>query len=1422
MKLHLPALLCSALLACMAASPSAHADTFTAEGVTVTGSTYSYLGDSYTTVATLGSDTNRFYDGGKGTYWDGYNSVVRAGAVELFEASGNSFSFLGDLQTRIPASSSSSCTASSFQNLTDDGQLCWAYTSSNVLQYWQSYYGVFAKKAGDTSKAAPIHGYTYDEANLSKLGGTQSLKLNMEFYDKWKNTGGTSQAALAWYLGGLSSESLENPKAASGGYFATYFPDATQSTDYTTYHWGGDSYERFSANLKTLFGQDDGTKGQIVHLDLWSSGYTGHAVTCYGYETDADGNITAVYIANSDDQAHGLIKLTVKWEAMSNGTGAVLYDGDYKWTYAGKDWRITSMNAIDTPDVLKSMLAEYESGNQVWMGNLESWTDPITVEADVNVLPTDETGWMVYAGTDTEHAGYYNAYYSNERGVEFNDDALSSTVKVAEDIAVTSMEVNNSEKDYVFSGEGQTIRTVSLTKTGTGALEFDGVKLYVADDVIANGNTITFTDDADIGSIDKSSLIIKGGTTNVTIRVSWTSLQSLEISDQAALNIGSSLEVASNITETEAVGTLPEGTRSGITTNYCLVVGTAGDTSTGNVSMAGDITAGSYIHILGNASVGGNVSCIANYYGDDDSHIDIAGNANIGGNLSAVQYINIGGDAEVGGTLSSGKDVTIGGSGTIHGAVNVSGNLRVTDTLTLNQGGTIGGSLLADTIILKGDTSIQEIGTSTEELSSLGEATLIASSGSSRLNATWWTNLKSLQLSDQAKLSFTTSVSVADSISTCEATGTLAEGTEAGLETTYCIYVGTKDKAGTGNVSMAGDITAGSYIHILGNASVGGNVSCIANYYGDDDSHIDIAGNANIGGNLSAVQYINIGGDAEVGGTLSSGKDVTIGGSGTIHGAVNVSGNLRVTDTLTLNQGGTIGGSLLADTIILKGDTSIQEIGTSTEELSSLGEATLIASSGSSRLNATWWTNLKSLQLSDQAKLSFTTSVSVADSISTCEATGTLAEGTEAGLETTYCIYVGTKDKAGTGNVNLAGNMTANAYIEILGDATVTKVNGSLGNVSAREHLFIGGDANIAGNVGTVGKTASETEYGVRDSNITINGDATIGGSLTAVAKESGKKADITIGGNATIGGDLSSTSKDYWRNGASITIEGNATIGGKIQTKGDITIGGNATIGGKIQTSGDITIGGNATFGDEVSGGTNSLFYTNSAGALSVSGDLKGDVEEGHVLVKATSIEVGGTASHVELTANSLKLQDNITLDSVILKQTGSRTMTLNNVTFVGDSGIDGGSSSAESLLTLNANNVTFVLDDSNCQAAVFPFGEFMPLAEDGSTTGTEEVTPRFVISSSILEGVSLTGSVTLDISHWASTMKESGVSTLDLFVGDVVELTESADVVLYDGERYITPIYTENGVQMAIPEPTTATLSLLALAALAARRRR
>ncbi len=680
MKLRLPSLLYAAVLACMACASPASADTFLAEGVN-----YDDLASS-----------ERFYDGDKGVNWN--NSLIVNEARNMYNAANKDMSVFGDLADSITTPEYTYLNSTHFSSLTNDSGHCWAYTAANMLQYWQTYYGVFAQKVGETGNT-PVHGLNYDKEYLSKLAGTQSLRLNKLFYDSFENVGADPSKAFNWYLSGINGANQTDAGSAPG-YFSQYFEGQSASTYVNFYpnYAGSRTLSEISDLMKTSLGYTQNSegvweqtiKGQIMHLDL--AGTSSHAITCYGLETDENGDVTALYVVNSDDGTYNLEKVYCK--LLSNGVG-LYYDEDCTQAWRS-NFRVTGWSSITTPEVLQDMLAEYESGKQTWMGNLESWKPSAATPADVNVLPTDATGWMKYAGTGTAHAGYYNTYYTAGSGVVFNDAASSGTVNVAEDITVASMDVDNSEKDYVFSGEGQTITTGSLSKTGSGALVFDGVKLYASGAVTANGQSITFTDDANMQSIDESCLVISGGTTTVRNDATWTNLKSLALSEESRLAVGASVNIAGNITMTDATGTLAEGTAAGIDAAYCIAVGTQGDASTGHVSLTGDMTAGSYIHIQGDADISGSISSNGTKWGTTDSHITIGGKATIGGDLIAKQYVTIGGDASIGGTASVVGALSVGGSLTLTAGKTLTANsLSVGSDLTGGSGtsATVAGSM---------------------------------------------------------------------------------------------------------------------------------------------------------------------------------------------------------------------------------------------------------------------------------------------------------------------------------------------------------------------------------------------------------------------------------------------------------------------------------------------------------------------------------------------------------------------------------------------------------------------------------------------------------------------------------------------------------------------------------------------------------
>ncbi len=700
MKLRLPSLLCTALLTCMTCTTTVHADTFLAEGVNPSDL----------------EGSARFYDGGKGRDWDDFERA----AYKIYNNNGADLSIFGDLASSITVPSYQSRLDCS--NLYNDSGHCWAYTSSNMLQYWQTYYGVFSKKVGE-NKEAPVHGSNYDREHLDELGGTQSLKLNKLFYDSFDGkTGGSTNKAFGWYLAGENDWGGQNDQNSAPGYFSQYF--AHYNDTHTTINGQNlSSLSAMSDSIKQAFGYSlqngewvQTTKGQIMHLEL-KSGNNSHAITCYGFETDADGNISALYVVNSDDSAHQLVKVYTKFEKYSDYDYrlSLHYDEACTGYETYNAWTVTGWSNINTPEVLKNMLAEYEKGNLTWMGNLESWKNATAETSDVNVLPTDESGWMIYAGSNTEHAGYYNAHYTTGRGVEFNDASDSGTVKVGEDISAPSMTVNNTNLAYTFEG-GETQKTITVdefSKTGSGSVVFDNVKLVAetvtttsevsfdelhvtgtlsAADNRIKANSLTLDGDATIGSLGEDSngptvgttaLTINGGTTTIRNWWAWTNLSSLELSDAARLDAsGASLCVSGNITS-YALGS--SRSDAGINTKYCLYVGTEGKEGTGNVDLKGNITAGAYIKALGDVKVTGDVSTT----GTEAEHV-----------------ITIGGHADIGGKLSGNKEVTIGGNATIGGTATVGGDFKVAGALELKKGATVGGTTKASSLTMGADATL--------------------------------------------------------------------------------------------------------------------------------------------------------------------------------------------------------------------------------------------------------------------------------------------------------------------------------------------------------------------------------------------------------------------------------------------------------------------------------------------------------------------------------------------------------------------------------------------------------------------------------------------------------------------------------------------------------------------------------------------
>lgn len=197
-----------------------------------------------------------------------------------------------------------------------DINMCWAASSSNIIQWWQDRY--------------VAAGNSLPEGAITGPGSTYELALMEMFHEQWDNSmGGHAYHAVTWYFEGrnimkeASPGSNAQPKSGfEGGFFKniwseilphvyhdyTYlFYNDLISTDFNSYSiWGkgsnlhGDErLKKFSELLVTFMDRGIASLGVSLAANLSSSH---HATTIWGYEIDnATGLVKKVWITDSDD-----------------------------------------------------------------------------------------------------------------------------------------------------------------------------------------------------------------------------------------------------------------------------------------------------------------------------------------------------------------------------------------------------------------------------------------------------------------------------------------------------------------------------------------------------------------------------------------------------------------------------------------------------------------------------------------------------------------------------------------------------------------------------------------------------------------------------------------------------------------------------------------------------------------------------------------------------------------------------------------------------------------------------------------------------------------------------------------------------------------------------------------------------------------
>ncbi len=459
------------------------------------------------------TDSTRFYDVGKGAYyWYNHLSTTE----ELYNRTGD-FSFMGRLGERYVHQPEFNPDA--FKELIEDNFTCWYNAGSNAIQYWQDCYAPFFKR-WDQRRDLP-QGLTYDKNNLEALAGTQSLEVNMKFYDSWPDVGGAATDAFDWYMSG------GNDRPAGGGYFKEYYYGIETSKECGIYNaLGVVDMDKVTSGILESFGlerQEGGTlklveQGLIPTLSAGNNS-AAHALTCYGFTLGADGMVNSLYIADSDDAKYRIEHIYLKVEETGGYQRLLMFEDEActkGWHTDGLfKWGITGIYHINTPDDLKTLYGKFHDKDRPmeWTGETEYWSTDTTL------------GWDVEIDGET-----YTSGYENGRITRFTDAAYEFKIYVQGEVEAARMEVTNDDYDYKFmlhekedgDKEEATLKIGKLNKSGGGALDFYDFAV-TADRLLLNRGTISLNDGASLEIVD-------------TVRVEGGSISSKDDSEYCAEN----------------------------------------------------------------------------------------------------------------------------------------------------------------------------------------------------------------------------------------------------------------------------------------------------------------------------------------------------------------------------------------------------------------------------------------------------------------------------------------------------------------------------------------------------------------------------------------------------------------------------------------------------------------------------------------------------------------------------------------------------------------------------------------------------------------------------------------------------------------------------------------------------------------------
>ena len=929
--------------------------------------------------------------------------------------------------------------------------------------------------------------------------------------------------------------------------------------------------------------------------------------------------------------------------AVIDTTGTAFITTTYTGAYNTTDGTLKTLGDITiTGDVKAAKAAQITStvGDLSIAGNVDSATGTTVQTSSDGTITV--TGKLSTTNTASDKAGAVNVSTTGDNitlAADSNDKGKDSIVSAG------AVNVTAQGGTISVQGDVQGAGAVGVTTTGEGTITIG-----------SNNGTVTPYGVSSTGSTTNVST----GTGDITLygtasSATGTTIQSTSgnISVTGALNTSSAsgatgdveATTSGTISLTKASDDAPDVVTStgGVTLQTTNSTDYNAETTAGNITISGNVKAAGTTQVTTNTGdisvTGGLQTTGATASTSGISVTTQKGNITLDGGMTVENHGTIALNTAAGAaTVTAGKDysITLKGGSLVGGALKLSttgkGTIDVNkpvkkallarrvfkapETVT-NYNGTKGASVDIST-----DTGAIDLGgtfTATEK-----GVSVTSTSGTITLNGALLTDANatgSVLVQTQGDISLTVADGNTDVLKSSQGNVTVQGYTGIGA-----------DKAGEGDITLNGNVTAAQAVQILTNGT--GN---------------DAPGTITIGNNgavtITGGTTTNI--ESNIGAITLYGKATSQTGT-TVK--ANTSGDITINGTVsTADQDGADGVAKVGDVLVQTQNSKINFVKTTDypDSINSSGDVTVSSSDDS-----------KDVTTDEAGDITIGSDVKGAKDVTISTSNGSITVGV-----------------AGSGNeANISAVEDASLSTTTAGDITV---HGAVESTGTKASNGVTGDASLSTATGA----------------ITVDSAVNSAGGAVSVTNTTGV---ITLGTNGNTGNVVSgATTATITSTDSAINVTGNIVsgTGTKVQTN-NTTDAANITVNGSLQTTtqnsnSDVLV--QTAKGDISLGNANVTNAVSSAGAVTVKTTTEGDitVTGGTGAVQAANTaELNATSGYVQVAASQTALMSN----GKATIQAASSSYDTGSDLAAGDVSILGGVSSEKDavLITTNYGDIT------------------------------------------------------------------------------------------------------------------------------------